>query len=185
MSKIFVLSHHEVLPMLKSFVDIKNIPKSYGGELDWSWGDKPALDPAIRDAVTWEGALTDFPDGPKYWRPIEGDKLECIAVGSIKQVDRTERVCTIPRSYKGQQAVLPDAFPEVALRQADGGQQPEAAVAASSSSAAETLEVTAAEKLAVDTKDSGGHEADKDAVAAVTEKLVSGDEPVPAPTSVA
>lgn len=95
-------------PTLESFIDTKNIPKAYGGELDFKWGQLPNLDPAIREAVTWENGHTDFPGGPLYWRPIDEDRLECVAVGSINQVERMERVCTIPRSYKGVHAVVPE-----------------------------------------------------------------------------
>ncbi len=90
-----------MLPTLQAFVDIKNIPKIYGGELDFDWGQRPNLDPAIRAAVTWEGQHTDFPPGPVYWRPIDHGLMECVAVGSVNQVERMERVCTIPISYSG------------------------------------------------------------------------------------
>ena len=141
MSKIFVLNHNEVLPTLKSFIDIKQIPKSYGGELEWGWGDRPSLDPAIRAVVTWENGFTDFPDGPVYWRPIDGDRYECVAVGSVKQVDRLQRVCTMPKSYVGQLAALPDAFAAPPPGEANG-QPPETAKPAVADQPAETPAVT-------------------------------------------
>lgn len=103
-SKIFILSHAEVLPVLSSFIDPANIPKQYGGTLDFNWGQPPNLDPAIRDAADWEGdaakANPAFPKGPAYWRPIDGGKrVECVAVGSVDKVERCVRVCTLPVAF--------------------------------------------------------------------------------------
>jgi hypothetical protein len=108
-SKIFILGSHEVLPTLKSFVDIENIPKQYGGGLEFSWGEMPNLDPVIRQTVKWENGHTAFPKGPMYWRPIgDGETLECVAVGTVDQKERLERVCTMPRIYKGPSAAAPE-----------------------------------------------------------------------------
>ena len=105
-SKIFILSPSQVKPTLEQFIDPANIPKGYGGQLDFTWADMPNLDPVIKETVQWENGHTDFPRGPIYWRPIDGgDRLECIAVGTTDQKDRLERVCTIPTAYKGQTAV--------------------------------------------------------------------------------
>lgn len=107
-SKIFILGHHEVLPTMLSFIDIKNIPKQYGGELEFNWGEMPNLDPAIRERATWSQGFDSFPKGPMYWRPVptttegEAETVECIAVGSENQVDRKVRVCTLPKHYKGE-----------------------------------------------------------------------------------
>lgn len=102
-SKIFILGAHEVKPALEQFIDPKNIPKQYGGELDFSWGQMPKLDPVIRETAQWENGYTEFPKGPIYWRPYgDGERLECVAVGTVNQKDRLERVCTIPCMYKGQ-----------------------------------------------------------------------------------
>lgn len=102
-SKIFILSHSEVLPVLTSFIDPANIPKQYGGTLDFAWGQAPNLDPAIRDAADWEGDAKEnpaFPKGPAYWRPIDGGKrVECVAVGSVDKVERCVRVCTLPVAF--------------------------------------------------------------------------------------
>jgi hypothetical protein len=99
-SKIFILSHHEVKPVLTSFIDPANIPTQYGGELDFKWGDMPNLDPVIRGAVAWENGFDEFPKGPVYWRPIDGGaRLECVAVGSVEQKERLVRVATIPVAF--------------------------------------------------------------------------------------
>ena len=99
-SKIFILSHHEVKPTLEAFIDPKNIPKQYGGELDFAWGQMPNLDPVIRDAATWENGFTAFPKGPMLWKEMDGGKaLECVAVGTEAQKDRAIRVCTLPKAF--------------------------------------------------------------------------------------
>ncbi|KAL8377730.1 hypothetical protein RB595_008427 [Gaeumannomyces hyphopodioides] len=100
-SKIFILTPAEVLPVLSSFIDPKDIPKQYGGELEFGWCDAPNLDPAIRAAASWEPGHDNFPKGPVYWKALDDDRLECVAVGSVKQQERRVRVCTFPRSFKG------------------------------------------------------------------------------------
>jgi hypothetical protein len=99
-SKIFVLSSHEVLPTLTAFVDPKNIPKRYGGELDFNFGDQPLADPAWEGIVRWENGYSSFPSGPMVWREIEdGARLECIGIGRIQGKERQERICTIPKTW--------------------------------------------------------------------------------------
>lgn len=112
-SKIFILGSHEVKSTLEAFVDPKNIPKQYGGELEFNWGEMPNLDPVIVETATWENGYTHFPKGPVYWRAMDdGKRLECVAVGSHDQKERLERVCTIPIVYKPQSAVPSEAAAE-------------------------------------------------------------------------
>ncbi|KAG4220822.1 hypothetical protein PC116_g30699 [Phytophthora cactorum] len=104
-SKIFILQEHDVLPVLTTFMDIKNIPKAYGGELDWDFFDEPAWDDEVKRICQFENGYTTLPQGPVYWKPIDdGKRLECIAVGTKKGVDRRERVCTITRAYPPKSA---------------------------------------------------------------------------------
>ncbi|KAI1761221.1 CRAL/TRIO domain-containing protein [Hypoxylon sp. FL1150] len=99
-SKIFILSDTDVLPVLTSFVDLKDIPKIYGGELEWDFFDEPAWDEEVERVCQWENGHTTFPPGPLYWQAIDdGKRLECLAVGSKGETDRRERVCTITRAY--------------------------------------------------------------------------------------
>ncbi|ROW02178.1 hypothetical protein VSDG_02320 [Cytospora chrysosperma] len=99
-SKIFILSHSEVLPTLNTFIAKENIPKQYGGGMEFTWGDMPKLDPKIQELVTWEDGFTGFPKGPVYWKEIDGGKrLECVAVGSVDKKERNVRVCTIPVAF--------------------------------------------------------------------------------------
>lgn len=81
-------------------MDIKNIPKVYGGELEWDFFDEPAWDDEVKRICQFENGYTSLPQGPVYWRPIDdGKRVECIAVGTKNGTDRRERVCTITRAY--------------------------------------------------------------------------------------
>ncbi|KAK3318143.1 CRAL-TRIO domain-containing protein [Apodospora peruviana] len=145
-SKIFILSAHEVKPTLESFIDPMNIPKQYGGELEFKFFDLPNQDPYIKKTATWENGHTDFPLGPLYWRPIDGGKrLECIAAGSVNKTPRHERVCTIPVSFP---------LPETAAAAAAAAKDQEAELASTApteeaavvTEALKTLDVTDGEK---------------------------------------
>jgi hypothetical protein len=48
---------------LRRLVGPKNLPKVYGGEMEWKFEDEPALD---EDAMKVLGGV--FPHGPCYWR---------------------------------------------------------------------------------------------------------------------
>ncbi|KAF8649008.1 hypothetical protein AX16_006122 [Volvariella volvacea WC 439] len=56
-NKIHVLGR-DPGPKLRELIDAKNLPKTYGGELDWKFEDEPALD---EDA---KAALGTMPTGP-------------------------------------------------------------------------------------------------------------------------
>lgn len=104
-SKIFILSHHDVIPVLTQFMDIKDIPKVYGGELDWSFFDEPAWGDEIKRISQFENGYTEFPHGPMYWVPIDdGERIECLAVGTKDGKDRRERICTITKAFPPQPA---------------------------------------------------------------------------------
>ncbi len=104
-SKIFILNHHEVIPVLTQFMDIKDIPKAYGGELDWSFFDDPAWGDEIKRICQWEDGYTALPRGPLLLVPIDdGRRLECVAIGTKDGKDRRERVCTITKAFPPQSA---------------------------------------------------------------------------------
>ncbi|KAH6659274.1 CRAL-TRIO domain-containing protein [Truncatella angustata] len=100
-SKIFILGHAEVLPVLSSFIDIKNIPKAYGGELEWDFFDEPRWDdPEIERILTFQNGHTKFPAGPMYMRPAaDGKTMELVAVGSEEQKLRKEVFATVPKAF--------------------------------------------------------------------------------------
>ncbi|PKS07326.1 hypothetical protein jhhlp_005928 [Lomentospora prolificans] len=95
-SKIFILGSHEVESTLRQFIDPKNIPKKYGGELDFNWGQLPTVDPAWDGIVEWADGHNSFPTGPHVWREIDdGKKMECIGIGSKGGKQREERICVV------------------------------------------------------------------------------------------
>jgi CRAL/TRIO domain len=106
-SKIFILSSHDLVPTLEAFIEPANIPKKYGGQLDFHFGDMPILDPAMEKVIQWEGERKDFPRGPMYWvnksgetnGKGEGHNLEALAVGAEGGKERLEKVCKISTKY--------------------------------------------------------------------------------------
>jgi hypothetical protein len=86
-SKIFILSASEVKPTLMQYMDEENIPKKYGGKLDFKFGDMPMIEPAIADSLDWsdetrKGGFRSFPAGPIKWQQGENGKMQAIAVGT-------------------------------------------------------------------------------------------------------
>jgi hypothetical protein len=77
---------------LRQFIDPANLPKKFGGELDFEFGGMPVLDPAYDEHITWENGYKDFPLGPLYWHD-RGDYIELEAVGSVDGKERREMVC--------------------------------------------------------------------------------------------
>ncbi|KAK9486446.1 CRAL-TRIO domain-containing protein [Lipomyces starkeyi] len=100
-SKIFILSHNDMKATLESYIDPANLPKQYGGELDFEFGQAPVLDPALRDVLKWEGSYTDFPGGPIYWTD-KGDHIEATAVGHAGQNERRDTICTVRKTAPRQ-----------------------------------------------------------------------------------
>lgn len=77
-SKIFILGKHEVKSTLSNFIDPKDFPKKYGGELDWNWGEVPHLDDETRTALERDGNK-GWVKGPALW--LDNQRL---LVGSQK-----------------------------------------------------------------------------------------------------
>jgi hypothetical protein len=158
-SKIFILSAAEVKPTLESFIEPRNIPKAYGGELEFQFFDRPNLDPKIRERVVWENGYEDFPVGPAYWVPVDGGKrLACMAVGSKGGEQRRETVCTIPVLHVKEEEAAPAAVSSEAAAPVAAA---DASVAAATE-AVETLEISDSddkvaremeEKVAVETRE--------------------------------
>jgi len=88
---------------LESFIDPVNIPKKYGGELEFHFGDMPVLDPHLSKVLEWKEGRSDFPKGPMYWvdekKSENGDEsIKAIAVGSIEGgKERKEDVCVVKK----------------------------------------------------------------------------------------
>ena len=100
MSKIFILSQHDALPTLATFIDPANIPKRYGGTLDYDFGQLPAIDPAYADRIEWKtpapaSGPRRWPDGPAIWQKREDGDLDLVLVGSKAGKPRRETVATL------------------------------------------------------------------------------------------
>jgi hypothetical protein len=106
-SKIFILSAADMKPTLEKYIDIENIPKKYGGQLDFDWGMMPLLEPAIADSLNWrqDGPLLKgqrtIPTGPIKWRNDKNDVtgLEMVAAGSENGVQREVVLASIQTSF--------------------------------------------------------------------------------------
>lgn len=141
-SKIFILGPAEVFPVLNSFMEVENIPKQYGGKLEFGWRDQPNLDPKIKERATWESGFDTFPKGPVLWKAIDDELLECVAVGSVNKKQRNVRVCTLPRSYK---SVISTNQP---YHRADGEAAPATGAAAAAPSSVEATQPATAVDIA-------------------------------------
>ncbi|KAF2685644.1 CRAL/TRIO domain-containing protein [Lentithecium fluviatile CBS 122367] len=110
-SKIFILSPANVFSTLSQYIDPDNIPKKYGGNLDFEFGDMPNLEPAIQEAIKWElpsvhKGRNTFPIGPIKWEDGENGAKKAIAVGSEQGKLRNTHILTIPNPV-GAKAEVP------------------------------------------------------------------------------
>jgi len=99
-SKIFILSKQDMLKTLEEFMDIENIPKKYGGRLDYEFGQLPNLDPAIAKELNFINPHTEhgrktFPTGPIRWRKNSNGELVATAVGSVHGKRRDTPVASL------------------------------------------------------------------------------------------
>ncbi|EMD00286.1 hypothetical protein BAUCODRAFT_62741 [Baudoinia panamericana UAMH 10762] len=86
-SKIFILSDKTMFETLSKYVDVDNIPKKYGGRLDWQFGDRPFLEPAIADNLRWKEDVREkghrtLPKGPVRWQYDDKGDLVATAIGT-------------------------------------------------------------------------------------------------------
>ncbi|KAG5976508.1 hypothetical protein E4U58_003340 [Claviceps cyperi] len=117
-SKIHVLGPHEVKSVLERYIDPRNIPKKYGGGLNYSFGEMPVPDSAWEGVVAWEKGVSSFPTGPLLWEEEEEEEQEqpgealgggggqhgakrlvCIATGKEKGTPRRQRICTVRKAW--------------------------------------------------------------------------------------
>ncbi|KAF3912785.1 Patellin-3 [Dactylellina cionopaga] len=96
-SKIFILSPNEVYPTLEKYIEKKNIPKKYGGELEWEFGMFPNLDEDAKQLLTdFQHTTTDgWVKGPIRWVGGDGPGARVIAVGSVNG-NKRNTVLAIP-----------------------------------------------------------------------------------------
>lgn len=102
-SKIFVLSDADVLPTLSAFMDIEDIPKKYGGKLDYNFGQPPNLGTGGMGAlVEWaEGRENGIlPQGTIVWERAENGDMEMVNTGSVDGVEKREVLGRVKRSWE-------------------------------------------------------------------------------------
>lgn len=80
-------------------MDIENIPKKYGGQLDFECGKLPVLDSQVRDCLSIAGgpdAEKLFLTAPVRWMDeTEDGEMTALGVGSIDGKPRKEAVATL------------------------------------------------------------------------------------------
>ncbi|KAJ7290327.1 phosphatidylinositol transfer protein [Mycena rebaudengoi] len=90
-SKIFILSAAEMKPTLTKFMHPADLPKKYGGELDWEYGMPPNVDEEVVRAV--QGLVADkWVRGPLRWEVQPGGGAKVVARGTLQGKDRNEVV---------------------------------------------------------------------------------------------
>jgi len=96
--KILVLGAAQQRETLLKYIDIKDLPERFGGQLKWTMGDHPVLDEEAKGMV---GRLAEgWIDGPiRYISRDEGDVL--MAVGSVNGNLRREVLVEYPPRRPG------------------------------------------------------------------------------------
>ena len=68
---------------MENYIETSNIPKRYGGSLDWEFGDLPLLEPEILKVMDMGEGVKSIPIGPIRWQQDENaSKIEAHALGS-------------------------------------------------------------------------------------------------------
>lgn len=102
-------------------MDIDNIPKKYGGNLEWSFGDMPALEPAIADSLRWKEDIRQkgnrtFPVGPIKWQYDDDGDLVAVAIGTQNGAPRQKVIAGLhPEADVARLALSPGRNPHSAL----------------------------------------------------------------------
>ncbi|KAK4497464.1 hypothetical protein PRZ48_011915 [Zasmidium cellare] len=119
--KISILSNANTLSTLEKFVHIDNIPKKYGGNLDWAFGDMPALEPALADSLRWKEEIRQkghrtFPIGPIKWQYDDDGDLVAVAIGTQNGAPREKVIAGLhPEADVARLALSPGRNPHSAL----------------------------------------------------------------------
>ncbi|KAL6171619.1 hypothetical protein ACJQWK_02629 [Exserohilum turcicum] len=118
-SKIFILSPSNVYSTLSQYIDHENIPKKYGGGLDFEWGQLPNLEPAIEAQIKWEkpyiqGGRNTLPIGPLKFEEGKDGEMQAWGIGSVGGKPRHELIFTIPNPVGYNQG---DVVPTTSVEQ--------------------------------------------------------------------
>ncbi|KAH7085604.1 CRAL-TRIO domain-containing protein [Paraphoma chrysanthemicola] len=101
-SKIFILSPANVYSTLSQYIDHDNIPKKYGGGLEFEWGSMPNIGPDMEASMKWENpdvqnGKNTFPIGPIRWEEGPDGEMQAWGVGSENGQPRRRLVFKIPK----------------------------------------------------------------------------------------
>jgi hypothetical protein len=99
---MFILSPQNVYQTLSQYIDHENIPKKYGGGLDFEFGQLPSIEPAIEQHMKWENPNTQngrktFPIGPMEWDEGQNGEMQAWGVGSENGAPRRKLIFSIPK----------------------------------------------------------------------------------------
>ncbi|KAI7465970.1 CRAL/TRIO domain-containing protein [Hortaea werneckii] len=154
-SKIFILSEKNMRSTLEQYVDLDNLPKKYGGNLDWEFGDMPALDPGIVKALDWKETIEQkghktLPIGPIRWEYEDenGKKGDLVAkaIGTEKGKPRRNVIAGLhPEAGLARLALSPgrQSVPGNKSQSVSTGGEARAASATAASVQSSTLVATA------------------------------------------
>ena len=78
-------------------MDDDNIPKRFGGKLEYDFGSEMMLGPAISERLTWEPEVKNasLPQGPIKWVEGEEGSMVAYAVGKTGGEARRERIAVL------------------------------------------------------------------------------------------
>ena len=90
-SKIVILSESEMKSTLEKSIETHDLPKRFGGTLDWDFGQLPNVDPEIMEVLDMHDGGGTIPPGPIRWEESQdGTKIEMRAVGTISGRQRDD-----------------------------------------------------------------------------------------------
>lgn len=156
--KISILSSTNTLAQLQEYIDIDNIPKKYGGNLEWSFGDMPFLEPEIANSLRWKEDVQEhghrtLPIGPIKWQYDSDGDLVAVQTGTQNGAPRNRTLAGLhPEASAGELSLSPGRNPQSTLFAAAGRQGAETqksvqagtATAATAGTAATTIATGAA-----------------------------------------
>jgi len=98
---------------LEKYIDLDNLPKKYGGNLNWEFGDMPFLEPQIANSIRWEKTTTQkghttLPIGPIKWHYDKDGDLVASAVGTESGKPRNQILASLhPETHVARLALSP------------------------------------------------------------------------------
>jgi hypothetical protein len=114
---------------LAKYVDMENIPKKYGGKLDWQFGDSPNLEPAIANSLRWKEVIEEkghktLPLGPIKWQYDEDGDLVATAIGTENNQPRKRVIAKLHSESVAKLALSPGRAENNALFHTTSAQIP-------------------------------------------------------------